>query len=93
MKHQKVLFDYDQLFTVLNNDNIESISIIDEDYSNDFTYQFIKIINILTLNLIENINMQIFYTDFWNNIDSKIKSEMKSMINIKNRDYIKLYFS
>ena len=93
LKHQKMLFDFDVLFKILDKTNIEQLSIIDQEYSNDFKYQFIKIINILTLNLIENINMQIFYTDFWNNIDSKIKSEMKSMINIKNRDYLKLYFS
>ena len=44
------------------------------------------------MNLIENNNMQLFYTDFWNNIDSNIKSEIKSMINIKNKDYLKKYF-
>jgi hypothetical protein len=76
----------------MNVNDISMISIIDKDYNMDFKYQFIKIINILTMNLIENINMQIFYTDFWNNIDSNIKSEMKSMINIKNRDYMKTYF-
>jgi hypothetical protein len=92
LNHQKVVFDFDELFKVLDKKDIHLLSIIEEDYNNDFKYQFIKIINLLTLNLIENNNMQLFYTDFWNNIDSNIKSEMKSMINIKNRNYLKKYF-
>ena len=92
LNHQKVVFDFDELFKVLNKKDIHLLSIIEEDYNNDFKYQFIKIINLLTMNLIENNNMQLFYTDFWNNIDSNIKSEIKSMINIKNRDYLKRFF-
>ncbi len=56
------------------------MSIIDE-YLNDFKYQFIKIINVLTSNLIDTIDMQLFYTDFWNRIDDNIKSEIKNTIN------------
>lgn len=92
LNHHKIISDFDELFKVMNKDDLSIISIIEDEYNMDFKYQFIKIINILTMNLIENINMQIFYTDFWNNIDSNIKSEMKSMINIKNRDYMKTYF-
>lgn len=82
------MFDFDELFKVLRKKNIHLIFIIDKEYNNDFKYQIIKIINVLTLSLIENTNMQIFYTDFWNNI----KTDIKNIINIKNKNYLELYF-
>lgn len=92
INHQKIIFDFNELYKILDMKDINSISIIDKEYNNDFKYQFIKIINLLTINLIENNNMQLFYTDFWNNINSNIKNEINSIINIKNIDYIKTYF-
>ena len=92
INYKKIITNFDDLFDLLDNEEINSISIIDE-YSNNFKYQFIKIINVITSNLIEIIDMQLFYTDFWNRIDDNIKSEIKNTINIKNKNYIKKYFN
>ncbi len=92
VNYNKIITNFDELFELLDNKQINILSIIDE-YSNDFKYQFIKIINLLTSNLIEIIDMQLFYTDFWNRLDDNIKNEIKNTINIKNKNYIKKYFN
>ena len=92
INYKKTITNFDDIFNLLDNEEINSISIIDE-YSNDFKYQFIKIISVITSNQIDTIDMQIFYTDFWNRIDDNIKSEIKNTINIKNKNYIKKYFN
>ena len=92
VNYNKIINNVDELFELLDNKQINILSIIDE-YSNDFKYQFIKIINLLTSNLIEIIDMQLFYTDFWNRLDDNIKNEIKNTINIKNKNYIKKYFN
>ena len=92
INYNKIITNFDDIFNLLDNEQINNVSIIDE-YSNDFKYQFIKIINIITSNIIETIDMQLFYTDFWNRIDDNIKSEIKNTINIKNKNYIKKYFN
>ena len=43
-------------------------------------------IEMITNSFIETVNMQLFYTDFWNNLDNNIKN------NIKNKEFINRYF-
>jgi hypothetical protein len=92
INYKKIITNFHKLFDILDNEEIKTLSVIDE-YSNDFKYKFIKIINLLTSNLIETIDIQLFYTDFWNRLDGNIKDEIKNTINIKNKNYIKKYFN
>lgn len=80
---------FDTLFKVLDEDVLK-ISII-ESFVDDFTYQFTKGINIITDSFCETIEMQIFFVDFWDNIDDDIKINIKKLIDIKNMDFIKKY--
>lgn len=92
VNYKKIITNFDDILNIFDNEKINSVSIIAE-YSNEFKYQFIKTINILTSIAIDNIDMQLFYTDFWNRLDDNIKSEIKNTIDIKNKNYIKKYFN
>lgn len=85
-----VITDFDILFEPLIVGIINK-SIITTEYNDDFKYQFIKGIEMITNSFIETINMQIFYTDFWNELDDDIKYKIKEMIHIKNKEFIKKY--
>ncbi len=92
VNYKKIITNFDDILNIFDSEKIDQISIIDE-YSNEFKYQFIKVINILTSIAIDNIDMQLFYTDFWNRLDDNIKGEINNTINIKNKNYIKKYFN
>jgi len=42
LNHQKIISDFDELFKVMNNDDLSKISIINEEYNMDFKYQYIN---------------------------------------------------
>ena len=90
--NNSIITDFNDLFEILKSNNIDKMSIIVTDYNADFKYQFIKGIEMITNSFIETVNMQLFYTDFWNNLDNNIKNNIKNMINIKNKDFINRYF-
>jgi hypothetical protein len=92
INYKKIIIEFDELFRVLDNKIIDNLSIINTDYNDDFKYQFINVINQLTSHLIQIINMQLFYTDFWKSIDDNIKAEIKTAIHIKNKNYVDKYF-
>ena len=98
--------DFDKLFEPLvgaegstlkaklsEENNIEKYSVINKPYNKDFYYQLVKSLRLFTNLFVDTINMQLFYTDFWNNIDSNIKNKIKEMINVKNKQYIKKHLN
>ena len=84
--------DWDILFEVLESPTILKTSIIDTLYDDDFKYQFIRGLSLLTNSFIEVIKMQLFYVDFWTELDDKVKSNIKKYIDIKNEEFIEKYF-
>ncbi len=91
--------DWDILFEALDDtDNkIDNISIIsnaqkkNEKYSDNFKYQFIKGIGMISDSFCDTIRMQLFYVDFWNSITNDIKQLIKNTIHIKNEEFMKEY--
>ena len=82
--HFKILFD------ILNKD-IKNISIIDKDYDKDFIYQFTNSLNVISSNYVNNIERQLYYTDFWHTITDNDKDDIKKYIDIKNKQWIQKY--
>ena len=85
--------NFNILFDILESDKIIDISIIDKEYDDDFKYQFIKGLSLITNSFIEVIKMQLFYVDFWDQLEDNIKKNIKKYIDIKNKEFINKYFS
>jgi hypothetical protein len=84
--------NFDILFEILESDNINEFSIFDKDYEDDFKYQFIKGLSLITNSFIESIKMQLFYVDFWDQLEDNIKENITKYIDIKNKEFINKYF-
>jgi hypothetical protein len=95
LNYHKHIINFDELTKLLNlnNEELNDISLIDDDYIHDFKFQFINVYNILMKNHMNIIDTKLFFTDFWQNISDSIKSEIKSAINTKNINYIEKYFN
>jgi hypothetical protein len=87
-KHFDVLFD-----VIKNANNIENVSIYNNNYNDMFKHIFVKGISMIENNYLETIKLQLFYVDFWENIPNKkiIKETIKKYIKIKNKDFINKY--
>jgi hypothetical protein len=93
-----VCINYNNKFNIglLNNNSLLDItqqSLFSVDYEDDFKYQIIKIIDILTKQYCDIINMELFYVDFWSNINDKIKEQIVNIIFIKNHEFINKYLN
>jgi hypothetical protein len=93
LNYHRRIINFDELTKVLDQKDINQISIIADDYIHDFKFQFINVYNVLMKNHMNIIDTKLFFTDFWQNISDSIKSEIKSAINTKNINYIEKYFN
>jgi len=82
---------WDIMFKVLTDDNLDKKSIISSPYVDDFKYQFIKGIRMISDSFCETIRMQLFYVDFWNSITGDIKKSIKNAIDVKNEEFMIKY--
>ena len=82
--------DFKILFSILDKD-IKNISIIEKNYDKDFIYQFSNSLNVISSNYVNNIERQLYYTDFWHTLSDLDKEEIKKYIDIKNKQWIKKY--
>ena len=84
--------DFNILFKVLDDkQNIYKKSIINQDYSKEFIYQFTNVLDKIIVNFNQAIDRQLFYADFWHLIQHEDKDEIKKYIDIKNKDWVETF--
>ena len=84
--------DFDILFKVLDDkQNIHKKSIINQEYSKEFIYQFANVLDKIITNFNQTIDRQLFYADFWHLIQNEDKNEIKKYIDIKNKDWVETF--
>jgi len=84
--------DFDILFKVLDDkQNIHKKSIINQEYSKDFIYQFTNVLDKIITNFNQTIDRQLFYADFWHLIQHEDRDEIKKYIDIKNKDWVETF--
>ena len=84
--------DFDILFKVLDDkQNIYKKSIINQDYSKEFIYQFANVLDKIIVNFNQAIDRQLFYADFWHLIQHEDRDEIKKYIDIKNKDWVETF--
>ena len=84
--------DFDILFKVLDDkQNIHKKSILNQEYSKDFIYQFSNSLDKIIVNFNQAIDRQLFYADFWHLIEHEDRDEIKKYIDIKNKDWVETF--
>ena len=81
--------EFDILFKILDDkENIHKKSIINQEYSKEFIYQFSNVLDKIIVNFNQAIDRQLFYADFWHLIQHEDRDEIKKYIDIKNKDWV-----
>lgn len=84
--------DFDILFKILDDkQNIYKKSILNQEYSKDFIYQFINVLDKIITNFNQAIDRQLFYADFWHLIQHEDRDEIKKYIDVKNKDWVETF--
>jgi hypothetical protein len=84
--------DFDILFKILDDkQNIYKKSILNQEYSKDFIYQFTNVLDKIITNFNQAIDRQLFYADFWHLIQHEDRDEIKKYIDIKNKEWAETF--
>jgi hypothetical protein len=84
--------DFNILFKVLDDkQNIYKKSIINQEYSKEFIYQFTNVLDKIITNFNQAIDRQLFYADFWHLLQHEDRDEIKKYIDVKNKDWVETF--